>query len=292
MGSRRSADKIKFTSFDDLFGGMGSEISSVSELQDIPLNLLHPYHNHPYMVIDDMRMEELTESIRQHGVLNPGMAMKTAEGYELVSGHRRKRACELAGLKTMPVIVKQLTDDEAAILVVDSNIQREYLLPSEKAKAYRIKMAALKHQGKKGDQLSAALIGKQTEDSYRTVFRYIRLTYLLPQLLEYVDQKKLQQTSAENLSFLKQQEQEWVLSVIQETNSFPEKNKTLALKYASEQNQLTPSKVKELLEKKAHLSSVTLSSKRIREYFPSGYGKEQIEEIIYSLLDLWKKQNS
>ena len=146
----RSADKIKFTSFDELFNSSDIQNKEPGDIQEIPLKLLHTFHSHPYHVLDDEQMEELVESIRQRGVLNPGLARKQGEGYELISGHRRKRACELAGKKTMPIVVKELTDDEAAILVVDSNLYREVKRPSEKAKAYRLKMDTLKHQGNKG----------------------------------------------------------------------------------------------------------------------------------------------
>ncbi len=247
--SRHGAEKIKLTSFEDLFGGTSVPEKDQGEVLEIPLSQLYTFHNHPYRVQDDRSMDELSESIRQYGVLNPGLARKRGNGYELISGHRRKRASELAGLQSMPVIIKDLTDDEAAIIVVDSNLHRENLLPSEKAKAYRLKMEALKHQGKKDSQLTANLVGSQSKDSYRTVFRYIRLTYLIPPLLECVDKKTLQVTSAENLSFLKPEEQEWVFEVIQNRRICPNKRQALELKHESEQEILTYEKVK-IIEKK------------------------------------------
>lgn len=286
--SRRSADKIKLTSFEDLFGCSEDSEKSHGEVQEIPLSQLHTFHNHPYRVQDDRSMDELTESIRQHGVLNPGLAREAGNGYELISGHRRKRASELAGLNVMPVIVKDLTDDEAAIIVVDSNLHRENLLPSEKARAYRMKMEALKHQGKKDNHLAAEMVGSQSKDSYRTVFRYIRLTYLIPPLLECVDQKMLQLTSAESLSFLHPEEQEWIFDVIQNQKTAPNKSQALELKRESEQGLLTYEKVKNILNQKTKQPDLTIPANQIEKYFPTGYTKEQMKEIIIQLLDSWK----
>ena len=284
----RSAEKIKFTSFDELFNSSDIQNKEPGDIQEIPLKLLHTFHSHPYHVLDDEQMEELVESIRQRGVLNPGLARKQGEGYELISGHRRKRACELAGKKTMPIVVKELTDDEAAILVVDSNLYREVKRPSEKAKAYRLKMDTLKHQGKKGEQLTAALIGSHGNESVRTVFRLIRLTYLIPELLECVDEKRLMQTSAESISFLREEEQKWVLDVINQGITLGKKQ-ALELKKASEQKKLSPEMVEQLLKCTSGKKAITLSAQRIQEFFPEGYSKEQMEAIIYELLDSWKK---
>lgn len=282
----RSAGKIKFASYDDLFGSM-TENGGEAIGQELPVDCLRPFHNHPYQVLDDTRMEDLVESIRQNGVLNPGIVRKIEGGYELISGHRRKRACELAGIKTMPVIIKELTDDEAAVLVVDSNLYREKMLPSEKAKAYRLKMEALKHQGKKWHQPSAALIGRQERESERTVFRYIRMTYLIPELLEYVDQNKLSQTSAESISFLQPEEQEWIRDEIVR-GKIPNKQEALELKRVSEQKKLTSERVREILKKMPARKPVTLSAQRVQEYFPAHYSREQIENVIFKLLDSWK----
>lgn len=286
--SRRSAEKIKLTSFADLFGSSADSEKAPGEVQEIPLSQLHTFHNHPYRVQDDRSMDELAGSVRQYGVLNPGLVRKAGNGYELISGHRRKRASELAGLNTMPVIVKDLTDDEAAIIVVDSNLHRENLLPSEKARAYRMKMEALKHQGKKDGHLAAEMVGSQSKDSYRTVFRYIRLTYLIPPLLECVDQKVLQLTSAESLSFLQLEEQEWIFKVIQDQKVTPNKRQALELKRESEQGILTYEKVKSILNRKTEQLDFTISANQIRKYFPNGYTKEQMMEIIFQLLDSWK----
>ena len=286
--SRRSAEKIKLTSFEDLFGCSADSENAPGEVQEIPLSQLYTFHTHPYRVQDDRPMDELTESVRQYGVLNPGLARKAVNGYELISGHRRKRASELAGLNSMPVIVKDLTDDEAAIIVVDSNLHRENLLPSEKARAYRMKMEALKHQGKKDGCLAAELVGSQSKDSHRTVFRYIRLTYLIPSLLEYVDQKTLQLTSAENLSFLQPEEQEWIFEAMQDQGVTPNKRQALELKRESEQSLLTYERVKDILNKKDEQSDLMIPTKQIEKYFPIGYTKEQMKEIIFQLLDTWK----
>lgn len=202
MGSR-SADKVKFTSYSDLFGNDPIELSEEDKVIRLSIDVLHAFNNHPFRVLDDEKMMETVASVKQCGVLVPGIVRKDRRGgYEIIAGHRRRRACELAGYQDMPVIVRDLTDDEATIVMVASNIQREDLLPSEKAKAYRMKMEALSHQGVKGDGYTVDLIGKDAEETGRTVQRYIRLTYLIPELLDYVDQKKLLLFPAEKLSYL------------------------------------------------------------------------------------------
>lgn len=290
--ARHSADKVKFTSFDDLFGSVPAENNSDNQIVRLPLDVLHPFKNHPFRVVDDDKMMETVASVKQYGVLVPGIVRKGRRGgYEIVAGHRRKRASELAGCIDMPVIVRKLTDDEATIIMVDSNIQREDLLPSEKAKAYRMKMEALSHQGVKGEGYTADLIGKDTEETGRTVQRYIRLTYLLPELLEYVDQKKLLLIPAEKLSYLTVEEQNWVLKLISDKHFSLSVTQAESLKDESKAGTLTEERVKELLTPEIKLPSVpsiTISSKKIRNYFPQDYTKEQIETVIYDLLATWK----
>lgn len=186
--SSRSADKIVFTSYDDLFGEE-QKAETGESVVNLPLSSLHSFKNHPFHVADDAKMQETVKSVRQYGVLVPAIVRKNKEqgSYEIIAGHRRKRACELADLTEMPAIVRNLTDDEAVIIMVDSNIQREDILPSEKAWAYRMKMEALSHQGVKGEEYTADLVGEAAGDCARTVQRYIRLTYLKQELLDYTD---------------------------------------------------------------------------------------------------------
>ena len=288
MGSR-SAEKIHFTSFDDLFGGKDPEMIEESQVARIPLEQLHPFKNHPFRVMDDEEMMEMVESVKKYGVLAPAIVRRDGNGeYELISGHRRKRASELAGCPDMPVIIKDLTDDEAVIVMVDSNIQRQNILPSEKAKAYRMKMEALGHQGVKGDQHTAELVGEAAGDSVRTVHRYIRLTYLKPELLEQVDRRRVPVMAAECISFLSEKEQEMLQKVMKENHVSPNKQEAERLKAESEAGLLTFDRVKEILAKTSGVSGITISAKKIQDYFPAGYTKEQIEKIIFGLLDSWK----
>lgn len=289
---RRSADKVQFASYDDLFGKGQSEKMEDSQIIRLPLESLHPFENHPFRVLDDDKMVETVESVKKYGVLVPGIVRKDKKGgYEIVAGHRRKRASELAGCLDMPVIVRELTDDEATIIMVDSNIQREDLLPSEKAKAYRMKMEALSHQGIKGEGYTADLIGQDAEETGRTVQRYIRLTYLLPELLDHVDKKRLLLLPAEKLSYLAGEEQEWVLKVIVEQNLSLSVTQAESLKDESKAGTLTEDRVLMILSSEGGgqgVPSITISSKKIRNYFPQEYTKEQIEAVIIELLESWK----
>ena len=278
---RRSADKVQFASYDDLFGEGQSEKMEDSQIIRLPLESLHPFENHPFRVLDDDKMVETVESVKKYGVLVPGIVRKDKKGgYEIVAGHRRKRASELAGCLDMPVIVRELTDDEATIIMVDSNIQREDILPSEKAKAYRMKMEALSHQGVKGEGYTADLIGQDAEETGRTVQRYIRLTYLLPELLDHVDKKKLLLLPAEKLSYLARKEQEWVLKVIVEHNLSLSITQAESLKDESKAGTLTEDRVLMILSPEGGgqgVPRITISSKKIRNYFSQEYTKEQIE---------------
>ena len=291
MGSR-SANKVKFTSYNDLFGNESIEQSAEGQVIHLSLDILHSFKNHPFRVLDDEKMMETVDSVRKYGVLIPGVVRKDKQGgYEIVAGHRRKRACELAGYQDMPVIVRDLNDDEATIIMVDSNIQREDLLPSEKAKAYRMKMEALSHQGVKGEEYTADLIGKGAKKTGRTVQRYVRLTYLLPELLEYVDLKKLLLLPAEKLSFITAEEQGWVLGVILDKRLFPNEIQAEALKDESKAGTLNKKRVTEILisdSKMPSMPKITSSPKKLRDYFPKEYTKGQIEAVIYDLLESWR----
>ena len=235
-------------------------------------------------------MQETVESILQHGVIQPGIVRPCADGYEVVAGHRRWRASELAGKTDMPVIIRDLDDDAATVLMVDTNIQRENLLPSEKARAYKMKYEALKHQGSKGDKHTADAVGEKAGDSGRTVQRYIRLASLINDLLELVDEGNIKMVAGERLSYLKAEEQELVLEAVANISIYPSPVQAEQIKDMSEKGTLSEKNVYALLVKKENSGqSVTISPKKIRNYFPTAYTKAQIEEVIYSLLEQWKQ---
>ena len=289
--ARRNKKEISLTSYDDI---LGVEESGLDKIIEVPITELHEFKNHPFHVQDNEEMLDLTDSIGEHGVLNPALVRPRAGGgYEIIAGHRRKRACEIKGISAMPAIVRDYTDDEAVVVMVDSNIQRENILPSEKAFAYKMKLDAIRHQGVKNDNAdeAAALVGKEAGDSARKVQRYIRLTELLPELLEMVDAGKIKVSPAVTLSFLAKQEQEWVFTCIKERGAGVNGNVADKLKQHSEEGKLNELAVELILcEKKAAPVKVTLPEKRIRSYFSKDYSKEQIEEIIYTLLEQWKQK--
>ncbi len=284
----KSAEKVKLNSFDDLFG-----INETGEtVTSVPLSELHTFKGHPFRVLDDEKMQETVESVKQYGVLMPGIVRPYPEGgYEVIAGHRRWRACELAGLTEMPVIIREMDDDTAVVLMVDTNIQREDILPSEKAKAYRMKYEAMKHQGSKGEKYTADAIGEAAGDSGRTVQRYIRLSELVEELLDYVDENKIPMVVGEKLSYLKAEEQAWVVDAIGNSGIFPSKAQAEQWKAGSEAGELTEGNVYAvLIRKEKENVNVTISAKKIRNYFPTGYSKEQIEDVIYTLLEEWKQK--
>jgi len=284
----KSAEKVRLNSFDDLFGidEAGETVTSV------PLSELHTFKGHPFRVLDDEKMQETVESVKQYGVLMPGIVRPHPEGgYEVIAGHRRWRACELAGLTEMPVIIREMDDDTAVVLMVDTNIQREDILPSEKAKAYRMKYEAMKHQGSKGEKYTADAIGEAAGDSGRTVQRYIRLSELVEELMDYVDENKIPMVVGEKLSYLKMEEQAWVVDAIGNSGIFPSKAQAELWKESSEAGELTEGKVYAVLVRKEKENvNVTISAKKIRNYFPAEYSKEQIEDVIYTLLEEWKQK--
>lgn len=285
----KSAQKVKLTSYDDLFGT--SEQVSGEVITSVPIGLFHSFKDHPFRVVDDEKMQETVESVKKYGVLVPGIVRPHSEnGYEVVAGHRRWRACELAGLEEMPVIIRDLDDDAATVIMVDTNIQREDILPSEKARAYKMKYEAMKHQGSKSEKNTAELVGEAAGDSGRTVQRYIRLAELVQELLDYVDAAKIPMIAGEKLSYLRCEEQEWVVEAIANSGVFPSKAQAEQLKAFGESDELTEGKVYAVLVKKESENvGVTISSKKIRNYFPSAYTKAQIEDIIYTLLEEWKE---
>ena len=284
----KSAEKIKLTSYEELFGTEESNVEGT--YTTVPLSQLRPFKNHPFKVLDDEKMQETVESVIQHGIIQPGIVRPCSDGYEVVAGHRRWRACELAGKPDMPVIIRDLDDDAATVLMVDTNIQRENLLPSEKARAYKMKYEALKHQGSKGDKHTADAVGEKAGDSGRTVQRYIRLASLIDGLLELVDEGNIKMVAGERLSYLKEEEQELVLEAAANIGIYPSPAQAEQLKDMSEKGTLTEKSIYALLVKKENSGqSVTISPKKIRNYFPTAYTKAQIEEVIYSLLDQWKQ---
>ena len=271
------------------------------ELVTLALAYLHPFSRHPYKVRDDEAMRDMTESVKQYGVLSPAIARPLPEGgYELVSGHRRKRACELAGLETMPVIVRELDDDAAAILVVDSNLQREGLLPSERAFAYKLKLEALRHQGERTDLTSSRvgmklqvldIVGQDAGDSRNQVHRYIRLTELIPPLLDMVDERKIAFNPAYELSFLKQDEQRLLLDAMNSEQATPSLSQAQRLKQFSQRGELTAEVMRAIMsEEKKEAERVTLKGDTLRKYFPASYTPKRMEETIIKLLEQWQKR--
>ena len=263
---------------------------------------LQPFARHPYKVLDDEAMSEMAESVKQYGVLSPAIARPLPDGgYELVSGHRRKRACELAGLETMPVIVRELDDDAAAILVVDSNLQREDLLPSERALAYKLKLEALKHQGQRKDLTSVQVEQKlgarekvaqeAGESSGVQVMRYIRLTELIPPLLDMVDERRIAFTPAYELSFLTKDEQTMLLDAMDSEQATPSLSQAQRLKQFSQRGELDAAVMRAIMsEEKKEVERVTLKGETLRKYFPASYTPKRMEETIIRLLEQWQKQ--
>lgn len=285
----RSGQKVKLTSYDDLFGT--EEVTGGETITSVLLSSLHTFKDHPFRVVDDEKMQETVESIRKYGVLMPGIVRPHPEGgYEVIAGHRRWRGCELAGLEEMPVIIRELDDDAATVIMVDTNIQRVDILPSEKAHAYKMKYEAMKHQGSRGEKNTADLVGETAGESGRTVQRYIRLAELLPELLEFVDAGKLPMVAGEKLSYLEETEQGWIIEAIANLGVFPSKAQAEQIKTLFETEMLTEGQVYAVLAKKEKVNAgVTISAKKIRDYFPDTYTKVQIEEVIYTLLEQWKE---
>lgn len=300
---KSSAGKIQMTSFDALF--QTGELEATGEsIQEIPLTDLHPFKGHPFQVRDDEAMEEAAASIAKYGVLVPGIVRPRPEGgYEIVAGHRRKRASELAGKETMPVIVREMDNDEATIIMVDSNLQREKILPSEKAFAYRMKLDAMKHQGQRGDltcvpvahklagKKSRDILAEQAGESQDQIRRYIRLTYLIPPLLQRVDENKLALRPAVELSYLTREEQELLWEAVSRWEVTPSLGQAQQLKEHSKNKQLNGEIMEDLLSNgKVATVQVTLKGPRLHQFFPEDYTQQQIEDIILSLLKNWKSQ--
>ena len=301
---KSSAKKIELASVDDLFSTEeGRQDAKLEKIQELPLSELHPFKNHPFKVKDDEAMMETADSIKQYGVLVPAIARPDPEGgYELVAGHRRHRASELADKETMPVIVRDLDDDAATIIMVDSNLQRESLLPSERAFAYKMKLEAVKHQGARTDltsrqvgeksQTSIQKVADQAGESQRQVQRYIRLTELIPELMDMVDEKKIALNPAYELSFLKKEEQVDLLDAMDSEQATPSLSQAQRLKKYSQEGHLTLDMMRVIMgeEKKSDLDKVTFTSDTLRKYFPKSDTQARMQETIIKLLEQWQKK--
>ena len=315
---KNSGRNISLSSYDDIFKSeetreeaSSATVTSIAEVpQDahthekvrmIPLSELYPFHNHPFKVKDDAAMEETVESVKQYGVLVPAIARPLdGGGYELVAGHRRHHASEMAGLTEMPVIVRELDDDVATLLMVDSNLQREALLPSERAFAYRMKLEALKHQGLRSDltsmqvaqKLSVERVGSDAGVSKDQIRRFIRLTFLTPELLEMVDTKKIAFNPAVELSYLQPNEQTQLLDAMDSEQSTPSLSQAQRLKKFSQDGKLTPDVMCAIMseEKKPEQDKLTFTGDKLRKYFPKSYTPQQMEQTILRLLEQWQRK--
>ena len=300
---KSSAKKVELASVDDLFSTEESRADAQRErVMEIPLSELHPFQNHPFKVKDDEAMMETADSIRQYGVLVPAIARPDPNGgYELVAGHRRHRASELAEKETMPVIVRALDDDAATIIMVDSNLQRESLLPSERAFAYKMKLDAMKHQGARTDLTSAQVgpkltaaekIAENSPDSKSQIKRFIRLTELVPELMDMVDEKKIAFNPAYELSFLKKEEQVDLLDAMDSEQATPSLSQAQRLKKFSQEGHLSIDVMRAIMseEKKSELDKVTLASDTLRKYFPKSYTPQRMQETIIKLLEAWQRK--
>ena len=289
---------------DDLFSTEENRQEEQREqVQQIPIDELHPFTNHPFKVLDDEAMTRTVESIAQYGVLAPLIARPRpdGDGYEIISGHRRQYAAKLAGLDTLPVIVRQMSDDAAVILMVDSNLQREHILPSERALAYKMKLEAIKNQGARSDLTSPQVAAKFRSDdavakdqgiSGDTVRRYIRLTNLIPELLDMVDEKKISFNPAVELSYLDESQQRDFLEAMEDTQNAPSLSQAQQLKKMAQQGEFSYEKAFNVMgqEKRSEKDTVTIKNETLRKYFPRSYTPKQMEEKIIQLLDAWQKK--
>lgn len=301
---QKKGGNVSLNTYADIFSTEQSRAEDrLEKVREIPLAELHPFKNHPFKVLDDESMQRTVESIARFGVLSPAIARPSPDGgYELVAGHRRHHACELVGMETMPVIVRELDDDAATILMVDSNLQRETLLPSERAFAYKMKLEAIKHQGMRSDltstqvaqKLSVQQVGDEAGVSKDTVRRFIRLTELIPELLDMVDQKQIAFNPAVELSFLKPEEQKQLLEAMDYAQATPSLSQAQRLKKYSQEGKCTLEVMCTVMdeEKKTDLDRVIIKQDVLRKYFPKSYTPKQMEDTIIRLLEQWqlKKQ--
>ena len=296
---------ISLTSYDDIFETDESRADSQLErVQNISISELVPFKDHPFKVVDDEAMLRTTESIAQYGVLTPLIARPLeGGGYEIISGHRRAHAAEMAGLTEVPGLVRQMDDDAATVLMVDSNLQRENILPSERAYAYKMKLEALKHQGERSDLTSGQLgpklrsdeqLAQEAGESRKQVQRYIRLTNLIPELLEMVDQKQISFNPAVELSYLAPEEQEIFMQAMDEVQASPSLSQAQRLKKLAQEGDFTMDAAREIMNevKKGDLERVTFRNEQLRKYFPRSYTTQQMQDTIIKLLDQWQKKKA
>ena len=303
---QRKGANISLKGYDDIFSTEQSRAESQQErVQEIPLSELHPFEGHPFRVVDDDDMMKTVESVRDFGVLTPAIVRPDPDGgFEIISGHRRHRASELAGKETMPAIVRDLDDDAAIILMVDANLQRETILPSERAYAYKMKLDAMNHQGSRTDltcsqvgnklegKKSSEILAEQVGQSKNQIFRYIRLTELIPELIDMVDEKKIALNPAYELSFLKKEEQVDLLDAMDSEQATPSLSQAQRLKKYSQEGHLTLDMMRVIMgeEKKSDLDRVTFTSDTLRKYFPKSYTPQRMQETIIKLLEAWQKK--
>ena len=298
MTIQKNGANISLNSYDDIF--TTEESRQTEQIQQIPITKLHPFKDHPFKVLDDEAMQRTVESVAQFGVLAPLVVRPREEGgYEIISGHRRQYAAELAGLKTLPVIVRNMDDDQAVIQMVDSNLQRESILPSERAFAYKMKLEAMNHQGIRGDSTcgqfghkSRDIIAAEAGDSARNVQRFIRLTNLIPELLDLVDQKKISFNPAVELSYLTAAEQRDFLEAMQDTQNAPSLSQAQRIKKLSQEGKCSYDAMFDIMgeEKKAEMDRVTIKNEVLQKYFPKSYTPKQMQDTIIKLLEQWQKK--
>ena len=299
----KSSVNASLSSYDDIFSTEESRQEEQREqVQQIPIGELFPFKNHPFKVLDDDSMSDTVESVKQYGVLSPLIARPRPKGgYEIISGHRRQHAAELAGLETLPVIVRQMDDDAAIILMVDSNLQREHILPSERAFAYKMKLDAMKNQGTRSDLTSTQVVSKlrsneklgaENNQSRETVRRFIRLTNLIPELLDMVDNKTVSFNPAVELSYLSPEQQQEVIRAMDDTQNFPSVSQAKRIKKLAQDGTFTTETIVAIMgeEKKSELDTVTIKNDTLRKYFPRSYTPKQMEDTIIKLLEAWQKK--
>ena len=299
----KSSVNASLSSYDDIFSTEESRQEEQREqVQQIPIGELFPFKNHPFKVLDDDSMSDTVESVKQYGVLSPLIARPRPKGgYEIISGHRRQHAAELAGLETLPVIVRQMDDDAAIILMVDSNLQREHSLPSERAFADKMKLDAMKNQGTRSDLTSTQVVSKlrsneklgaENNQSRETVRRFIRLTNLIPELLDMVDNKTVSFNPAVELSYLSPEQQQEVIRAMDDTQNFPSVSQAKRIKKLAQDGTFTTETVVAIMgeEKKSELDTVTIKNDTLRKYFPRSYTPKQMEDTIIKLLEQWQKK--
>ena len=299
----KSSVNASLSSYDDIFSTEESRQEEQREqVRQIPIGELFPFKNHPFKVLDDDSMSDTVESVKQYGVLSPLIARPRPKGgYEIISGHRRQHAAELAGLETLPVIVRQMDDDAAIILMVDSNLQREHILPSERAFAYKMKLDAMKNQGTRSDLTSTQVVSKlrsneklgaENNQSRETVRRFIRLTNLIPELLDMVDNKTVSFNPAVELSYLSPEQQQEVIRAMDDTQNFPSVSQAKRIKKLAQDGTFTTETVIAIMgeEKKSELDTVTIKNDTLRKYFPRSYTPKQMEDTIIRLLEQWQKK--